>query len=227
MKLRTILVIDDEPDLLRLLDYNLTQAHYLALTARDGEAGLALARKQAPDLIILDVMMPGLDGWEVCKRLRQDPATSPIPILMLTAKAEEADRVLGLELGADDYVSKPFGVRELLARVKALLRRIDAAQQPAEILHAGEIVIDAGRRTVTVSGKVVPLTTTEFNLLQALASKRGRVLSREELISRARGEDVAVLDRTVDVHIASLRRKLGRYGERIETVRGVGYRLKE
>jgi two-component system alkaline phosphatase synthesis response regulator PhoP len=224
---RTILVIDDEPELVKLLDYNLSKAGYLVLSARDGEAGLAAARKHAPDAIILDVMMPGLDGWEVCKRLRQDPSTSALPLLMLTAKADEGDRVLGLELGADDYVTKPFGVRELLARVKALLRRSEVASSSPEVLKTGKIVIDSSRRTVTASGKPVALTATEFNLLKSLAEKEGRVISREDLLSLARGDDVAVMDRTVDVHVAALRKKLGKQGEMIETVRGVGYRMKE
>jgi DNA-binding response OmpR family regulator len=224
---RTILVIDDEPELVKLLDYNLSKAGYLVISARDGESGLAAARKHAPDAIILDVMMPGLDGWEVCKRLRQDPSTSALPVLMLTAKADEGDRVLGLELGADDYVGKPFGVRELLARVKALLRRSEVASSSPEVLKTGKIVIDSSRRTVVVAGKAVALTATEFNLLKALAEKEGRVISREDLLSLARGDDVAVMDRTVDVHVAALRKKLGKHGEMIETVRGVGYRLKE
>lgn len=224
---KTVLVIDDEPELVKLIDYNLTKAGYLVLTAKDGEAGLAAARKHAPDLAILDVMMPGLDGFEVCKRLRQEPGTSALPILMLTAKAEEADRVLGLELGADDYLTKPFGLRELQARVKALLRRVEAQGASPEVLRVGKLTVDTGRRVVTAGGKEVPLTATEFNLLRALAERRGRVISREDLISLARGEDVAVVDRTVDVHVAALRRKLGRFGELVETVRGVGYRLKE
>ena len=224
---RTILVIDDEPELVKLLDYNLTKAGYLVLTAKDGENGLATARKHSPDAIILDVMMPGLDGWEVCKRLRQDPSTSALPVIMLTAKADEGDRVLGLELGADDYVTKPFGVRELLARVKALLRRSEAASASTEVVKSGKIVIDSSRRTVTAAGKPVALTATEFNLLKALAEKEGRVISREDLLSLARGDEVAVMDRTVDVHVAALRRKLGKHGEMIETVRGVGYRMKE
>ena len=224
---RTILVIDDEPELVKLLDYNLTKAGYLVLSAKDGENGLNTARKHSPDAIILDVMMPGLDGWEVCKRLRTDPSTSALPILMLTAKAEEGDRVLGLELGADDYVTKPFGVRELLARVKALLRRSEIATASPEVVKSGKIVIDSSRRTVTVAGKPVALTATEFNLLKSLAEKEGRVISREDLLSLARGDEVAVMDRTVDVHVAALRKKLGKQGDMIETVRGVGYRMKE
>jgi len=224
---KTVLVIDDEPELAKLVDYNLTKAGYLVLTARDGESGLAAVRKHTPDLVVLDVMMPGLDGWEVCKRLRQEPSTAATPVLMLTAKAEEADRVLGLELGADDYLVKPFSVRELAARVKALLRRADSNGPVPELLKAGKILIDVGRRTVVAAGKDVVLTTTEFEILRALASARGRVITREDLISKARGDDATVIDRTVDVHVAALRRKLGKQGELIETVRGVGYRLKE
>jgi len=224
---RTILVIDDEPELVKLLDYNLSKAGYLVISAKDGESGLAAARKHTPDAIILDVMMPGLDGWEVCKRLRQDASTSAMPVLMLTAKGEEGDRVLGLELGADDYLTKPFGVRELIARVKALLRRLEAASASPEVLKSGKLVIDSSRRTVSAGGKPVALTATEFNLLKALAEKEGRVISREDLLSLARGDDVAVMDRTVDVHVAALRKKLGKHGEMIETVRGVGYRMKE
>lgn len=224
---RTVLIIDDEPDLIRLIDYNLTKSDYVVLTAKNGEAGLTLARRHAPDLIILDIMMPGLDGFDVCKKLRQDPMTAHVPILMLTAKAEEGDRVLGLEIGADDYMTKPFNLRELLARVKALLRRSDAVLEPPEVVRAGKITIDVGRHQVTAAGKPVELTKTEFNILKSLAERPGRVMSRDDLISLARGEDVSVVDRTVDVHVASLRKKLGRHGELIETVRGVGYRLKE
>jgi len=223
---KTVLVIDDEPELLRLLDYNLTKAGYLAISARDGPSGLALARRHAPDLVILDILMPGMDGLEVCKALRGDPATAGIPILILTAKAEEADRVLGLELGADDYVCKPFGVRELLARVKALLRRGVGSPAP-EVLAAGRLVVDQGRRQVTVGDQEIPLTATEFNILRVLVERRGRVLTRQDLLERARGEDATASDRTIDVHVSSLRRKLGREGRRIQTVRGVGYRLKE
>jgi DNA-binding response OmpR family regulator len=171
--------------------------------------------------------MPGLDGWEVCKRLRSDPSTVSTPLLMLTAKAEEGDRVLGLELGADDYVAKPFGIRELLARVKALLRRAEVVPDQQEVLKAGPLVIDSGRRMVSAAGKRVELTTTEFDLLRLLAERPGRVISREDLLSRIRGDDAAVIDRTVDVHVSALRRKLGRHGELVETVRGVGYRLKD
>lgn len=224
---RTILVIDDEPDMVRLLDYALTKANYLVIRAGDGEAGLAAARKHAPDLILLDVMMPGMDGLDVCRRLKADPLTASALVLMLTAKAEEGDRVLGLELGADDYVAKPFAMKELLARIKALLRRAEAPVVAAEIVKAGSLVLDAGRRTLRVGGKLLELTTTEFDLLSALAARRGRVLTREDLIQAARGAESTITDRTIDVHIASLRRKLGKSGDLVETIRGVGYKLKE
>jgi two-component system phosphate regulon response regulator PhoB len=223
----SVLVIDDKSDLVRLLEYNLSKAGYRVLTAGNGEEGLAAAQDQAPDLVVLDVMMPGLDGWEVCRRLRGDPSTSSLPLIMLTAKAEEEDRVLGLELGADDYVTKPFGVRELLTRVNALLRRYALLASSAEVLKLGEVVIDSGRRSVSIAGKEVRFTMTEFNLVRALAERSGLVVSREELISLARGSDAAVLDRTVDVHLACVRRKLGKSGALIETVRGVGYRWKD
>lgn len=224
---RTVLVIDDEPDLLKLVEYNLGKDGWLVLTARDGEAGLAMARQQAPQVVLLDVMMPGLDGWEVLKRLRADARTASIPVLMLSAKGQEADRVLGLELGADDYLVKPFSVRELAARIKAVRRRFESAAHPGEVVKAGAITIDSGRREATAAGKALALTTTEFDLLRALAERPGRVFSRDDLISAARGDDAVITDRTVDVHIAAIRRKLGKHAEALETVRGVGYRLRE
>jgi DNA-binding response OmpR family regulator len=224
---KTVLVIDDEPDLVRLVEYNLGKEGYLVLSARDGESGLKLARDQSPQAILLDVMLPGADGWEVCKRLRADPKTAGVPIIMLTAKAQEADRVLGLELGADDYLTKPFSVRELAARIKAVRRRLDAGSRPGEVVKAGPLSIDSGRREAAVGGKPMALTATEFNLLRALAQKPGRVFPREDLIAAARGEEVVILDRTIDVHVVSIRRKLGKHAKLLETVRGVGYRLKE
>jgi len=220
----SVLVIDDQSDLRRLLEYNFSKAGYRVLTAQGGEEGLATAQKRAPDVVVLDVMMPGLDGWEVLRRLRQDSSTSSLPLLMLTAKAEEEDRILGLELGADDYVTKPFGVRELLTRVSSLLRRCAPLSSAAEVLKLGGVVIDSGRRVVTVAGKAVSFTGTEFNLLRALAERRGLVIGREDLLSLVRGSDSASMDRTVDVHLAAVRRKLGKCGALIETVRGAGYR---
>jgi two-component system phosphate regulon response regulator PhoB len=223
----SVLVIDDKPDLVQLLEYNFRKAGYQVLTAGSGEKGLTTAQKEAPDVVVLDVVMPGLDGWEVCRRLRQDLSTSSLPLIMLTAKASEEDRVLGLELGADDYVTKPFGVRELLVRVDALLRRSALQSPSAEVLKVGNVVIDSGRRIVAVAGKEVLFTATQFNLLRALAERRGVVISREKLISLARGSDVAIMDRSIDVHLAAVRRKLGKFGALIETVRGIGYRYRD
>ena len=223
----SVLVIDDHPEIVRLLDFNLSKAGFQVHAATSGEAGLAGVQKHAPDIVLLDVLMPGLDGWEVCRRLRQDSSTSRLPLILLTAKAEEEDRILGLELGADDYVTKPFGVRELLTRIHSLLRRCALESSSVEVLRLGGVVIDSAKRIVTAGGKEVPFTQTEFDILRALAERKGLVVSREELITLARGSDAAVMDRTVDVHLASARRKLGKFGTLIETVRGVGYRWKD
>jgi two-component system phosphate regulon response regulator PhoB len=218
----TVLVIDDEKDLIELVRYNLEKAGFEVIGARDGKAGIEIATQHGPDVIVLDVMMPGMDGLEVAKRLRAQDRTSRTPLIMLTAKAEEADRVVGLEIGADDYVTKPFSPRELVARVKAVLRR--TAPAAPEVIRHGELVIDVGRREVSWKGKAVELTATEFKILQFLASKPGRVLSREEILDGALGRDVAVTERTVDVHVTAIRKKVG---QRIETVRGFGYRFRE
>lgn len=223
--MHTILIVDDEPEILRVLDHNLTKAGFVVITAKDGEQALEAVRRHSPDLLILDVMLPGIDGWDVCKRIKADPATAATPILMLTARAEEESRILGLELGADDYVTKPFGLREVIARVKALLRRSEPSEDSPEVIRVGKLVLDSGRRQVRAGDREIPLTTTEFDLLRALVVARGKVIAREDLILSARGEDSTSMDRTVDVHVASIRRKLGRHGDRIETVRGVGYRL--
>lgn len=222
----TVLVIDDEKDMIELLRYNLEQEGFDVIGASKGEEGLRVAAEHRPDLVVLDLMMPGMDGLEVCRRLRQDPRTARLPVVMLTAKASEADRVVGLELGADDYVTKPFSPREVVARVKAILRRVSAPAQ-SETLRRGDLVIDVTRREVTWKGKAVSLTATEFRLIQFLATCPGRVLSRAEIIEGALGHDVAVTDRTVDVHVTAIRRKLGRGGDVIETVRGFGYKLRE
>lgn len=224
---KSILIIDDEVDLRNLLDYNLKKEGYKVVTAHDGHSGIDQTLSEKPDLIVLDIMMPNLDGLEVCQLLRNNSKTATIPILMLTAKADEADKVIGLELGADDYMVKPFGIRELLARVKALLRRKDREENISEVLSVGELTIDSGRRKVSLSNRNIELTTTEFNILKALSARRGRVMRRDILLDEALGQDSVVLDRTIDVHIASLRRKLGKAAELIETVRGIGYRIKE
>jgi len=221
----TLLVIDDEPEIVRLLDYHLTKVGYVVITAKDGEQGLDAVRRHRPDLVLLDVMLPGMDGWDLCKKIKGDPLTASTSILMLTARAEEENRILGLELGADDYVTKPFGIREVVARVRALLRRSEQSEEAPEVIRMGRLVIDGGRRQVRVGDREIPLTATEFDLLRALAAGKGKVIAREDLILSARGEESTAMDRTVDVHVASLRRKLGKPGEMIETVRGVGYRM--
>ena len=223
----TVLVIDDEKDLLELVRYNLEKEHLSVIVASDGRSGLEIAQRHKPDLILLDLMMPGMNGLEVCQRLRGDTRTSRIPVLMLTAKAEESDKVVGLEMGGDDYVTKPFSVRELVARVRALLRRTSMPADEGEVLRRGELTIDSARHVVTYGGERVSLTATEFRILHFLASRRGRVLSRDDIIEGALGRDSAVIDRTIDVHITSLRKKLGPGGWMIETVRGFGYRLTE
>jgi two-component system alkaline phosphatase synthesis response regulator PhoP len=222
-----ILVIDDEKDIIELVRYNLEKEGFSVKGAQDGESGLSTAAKDLPDLIVVDLMLPGVDGLDVCRSLRLDKRTSHIPIIMLTAKSAESDRVLGLELGADDYVTKPFSPRELVARIKAVLRRSSAPQSSSEVIQRGSLTIDMARRAISCAGEAVVLTATEFRLLQFFASHPGRVFSRAELIEGVLGRDVAVEDRTIDVHITGLRKRLGKCGEWIETVRGFGYRFRE
>ncbi len=220
-----ILVVDDEPDALELISYNLKAAGFDVITADDGEEALKKARAAQPALVILDVMLPEVDGLEVCKTLRRDPATSSIPIIMLTAKAAEIDRVLGLELGADDYVTKPFSPRELILRVKSLLRRRLPTDPEPENFDFSDLKIDIPRHEVLVKGKPVDLTATEFKLLTVLAERRGRVQSRDILL-RDVWEYVNFIDtRTVDTHMRRLRDKLGEAAGHLDTVRGVGYRF--
>lgn len=227
MAKNTLLVIDDELDLVELVRFNLEREGYRVLGAADGEAGIAAALREKPDLVIVDLMLPGIDGFEVCRELRRRPQTAQVPILMLTAKSAEADRVVGLELGADDYVTKPFSPRELVARVKALLRRSAGYQLPAERIKRGELSIDSASHEVACGHRKIELTATEFRLLEFLAAHPGFVHSRSALIEGALGSDITVLERTIDVHIMSLRRKLGKCGEWIETVRGFGYKFRE
>ena len=227
MKSGTILVIDDEKDIQELVRYNLEKEGYDVIVARDGTTGLDIALRHRPDLIVLDLMMPGMDGLEVCRKLRGDDRGKRVPLLMLTAKATEADRVVGLELGADDYVTKPFSPRELVARVKAILRRSKGETEPSEVIRRGELVIDVGGHQVKYEGRDVSLTATEFRILQYLASKPGRMLKRDEIIDAALDRNSDVFDRTIDVHITAIRRKLDKGGGMIETVRGFGYRFNE
>ncbi|MBI2932807.1 MAG: response regulator [Planctomycetes bacterium] len=223
----TILVIDDEKDVVELVRHNLEKQGMDVVGAQDGESGLAVAREHAPALIVLDLMLPGIDGLEVCRRLRADTRTARIPIIMLTARGTETDRVVGLEIGADDYVSKPFSPRELVARVKAVLRRTTVATEPRDVIRHGDLIVDHARREVTWRGKALSLTATEFRVLEFLAAHPGHVYSRNDIIDGALGRDVAVIDRTVDVHVTSLRKKLGKAGDLIETVRGFGYKFRE
>lgn len=223
-----ILVVDDEPDILELVRYNLVQNGYSVTGVLSGEEALIQVRGQLPDLVILDLMLPGVDGLEVCRALKRDARTAAIPILMLSARSEEADVVAGLELGADDYLTKPFSPRVLLARVRAVLRRpqVVTADENAELVR-GDLVIRPGRHEVLVSGQPVHLTLTEFRVLHLLAQRPGWVFTRNQIIDTAQGEDASVTARSVDVHIVSLRRKLGLCGDAIETIRGIGYRFKE
>lgn len=222
-----ILVVDDEPDALELISFNLKNAGLDVVTASDGETALQRARAHLPDLILLDLMLPEVDGLEVCKILRRDPATAALPIIMVTARAAEMDRVLGLELGADDYVTKPFSPRELVLRVKNLLRRRQAAETKSDRIAVGDLVLDIPRHLVTVQGKAVELTATEFRLLTVLAQRRGRVQTREQLLRDVWNYDSAIETRTVDTHMRRLRDKLGPAARYLDTVRGVGYRFIE
>jgi len=227
MSKKTILVVDDERDIVELIDYNLTRAGYNVLKEYNGEAALSAARSCEPDLVILDLMLPRVDGVDVCKELRASEATAEIPIIMLTARTEEADVVLGLELGADDYMTKPFSPRVLTARVRAVLRRkAERASDSSKILKAAGLLVDTRCYEARADGKVLALTVTEFKILEFLMRGRGRVYDRYQVIDAVRGEEVVIIDRAVDVHIAALRKKLGSYGPLIETVRGVGYKFR-
>lgn len=224
----TILVVEDEEDILELITFNLLKDGYKVERARTGEDALVKARHLHPDLVVLDIMLPGVDGLEVCRAIKGATETAHIPVVMLTAKTEESDIVSGLELGADDYVTKPFSPRVLLARIKSVIRRTtaspDDAQQPLA-LH--EISINSARHEVRVADVIIPLTVTEFRVLQFLSKKPGWVFSRSQIVEAVRGDGYPVTDRSVDVQIVGLRRKLGDAGQYIETVRGVGYRFKE
>ena len=221
---RKILIIEDESDVADLLTLNLRKAGYKVATAADGTSGLQKARDDRPDFIILDLMLPKMSGLEVCRILKGDTATSQTPILMLTAKAEEVDRIVGLEFGADDYVTKPFSPREVVLRIRAISRR---GEKPDESLKAGPISIDLARHQVRVNAKLVHLTSLEFKLLRTLMQRRGRVQDRDRLLNEFWGYEAVIDTRTVDTHVRRLREKLGKAGDAIETVRGFGYRLQE
>ncbi len=221
-----ILIIEDDRDIVEMLEYNLQEQGYDTISAFNGKDGIVLAQKEQPDLIILDIMLPITDGFEVCRTIKSNQMTTNIPIIILSAKSQETDKVVGLELGADDYVTKPFSPRELLARIKAMLRR-GREPQPSGVIKRGDIIIDSTRHKVAIRGKEILLTFTEFKLLELMARRPGIVLSRDRILNAVSGDDAVVCDRTVDAHIKSLRQKLGKAKDYIETVRGVGYRFKE
>jgi DNA-binding response OmpR family regulator len=222
-----VLIVDDEPDAVELLEFNLRKAGYDVATASDGNTALEKARSLLPDVVVLDLMLPEVDGTEVCKLVRRNPATATIPIIMLTAKATEIDRVLGLELGADDYVTKPFSPRELLLRIRNVLRRGKEEAGAADRYSIGPLAVDIPRHLVTVAGKAVDLTATEFKLLTVLVQRRGRVQSREQLLQDVWNYNTVIDTRTVDTHVRRLREKLGGAAKYLDTVRGVGYRFAE
>jgi DNA-binding response OmpR family regulator len=222
-----ILIVEDDRSLAEVLDYNLRQDGYQTLVANDGQEGLRQAKLRTPDLVVLDLMLPMVDGLEICRRLRADPVTRNILVLMLTAKSEETDEVVGFSVGTDDYVAKPFSVKVLLERIRALLRRRDGDSANGNVLVSQGVMVDRERHRVTVEDKPLDLTPSEFGLLEALVRQPGRVFSRSELIDAARGGDSLVLERTIDVHIRSLRKKLGPHAVLVETVRGIGYRFRD
>lgn len=230
MSKQKVLVVEDEADILEIIAYNLSREGFRVLSSRNGEEALDLARQEEPDLVLLDLMLPGMDGLEVCRQLKDDPRGAELPIIMVTAKGEESDVVLGLGVGADDYVVKPFSPRELMARVKAVLRRGPLKEKPGaageRIVREG-LAIDAVKFQVRVDGETVPFTATEFRLLHYLARHPGRVFTRNQLLARVIGDEAIVIDRNIDVHVRSVRKKLGPYRDLIETQRGVGYRFKD
>lgn len=227
---KKILVVDDEKDIVEMLKYNLEKEGYTVFTALNGKRAIEQAQENKPNLILLDIMMPEMDGWEVCKQLMKDEKTSTIPVIFLTAKGSEVDEVVGLELGADDYIVKPISIRKLIARIKTALRRKEKLETPGEtipeVLKIGALEINIPNYTVKIGKEELLLPKKEFETLVFLASHRGRVISREVLLNAVWGENVVVVDRTVDVHIRKIREKLDKYGDYIETVKGVGYRFK-
>jgi two-component system alkaline phosphatase synthesis response regulator PhoP len=222
-----IVVVDDEEDLLELINYNLSKEGYRVTCLPTGEGAMRTIKTQMPDMVLLDLLLPGVDGLELCRIIKGDPDTKHMPVVMLTAKAEDADVVTGLELGADDYITKPFSPRILLARIRAVLRRRPKEMDDQAVIKIHGIVIHPGRHEVLISGQPVSLTFTEFRLLHFLAQRPGWAFSRNQIVDAVRGDDYPVTERSVDVQVAGLRKKLGDFGDYIETVRGVGYRFKE
>lgn len=228
MARESVLIIEDEEDIQELVNYSLSKEGYQTTAVTSGEEGLRSAKSKQPNLIVLDLMLPGMDGLEICRLLKNDPKTQHIPIVMLTAKGEESDVVTGLELGADDYITKPFSPKVLVARIRTILRRKVKNEASGEsVLTIHEMTIHPGRHEIVVKGKQIELTLTEFNILHLLARRPGWVYTRYQIVNEIRGDEVLVTDRAVDVQIVGLRRKLGTLGKYVETVRGVGYRFKE
>ena len=227
MKKTKIAVIEDEVDILEVINYNLSKEGFDVCSALDGEEGLALIKKEVPDLVLLDLMLPGLDGIEICRKLKTDYSTRSIPIIMVTAKGEESDIVLGLGMGADDYMVKPFRPRELIARIRSVLRRGDFIEEGEGLVSIDELVIDINRHEVKLEEKKIALTAMEFKLLHFLASHPGQVFTRENLLNHVSSDDTFIIDRNIDVHIRSIRKKLNKHRELIETIHRVGYRFRD
>ncbi len=226
MNRKKIVVIEDEPDIVEVVSYNLKREGYNVLSVERGDEGLNLVRNQSPNLVILDLMLPGMDGLSICQQMKSDPLVRDIPVIIISGKGEESDVVIGLELGADDYLTKPFRGRELVARVKAVLRRGPTQEdQTSERAVVNNLVIDVARHEVRVGDELIDLTATEFKILYQLASQPGRAFTREQLLNRVVGLGVVVVDRNIDVHILAVRKKLGDAAKMIQTIRGVGYRL--
>ena len=224
-----VLIVEDDPDIIDILSYNLKQADLKVTSVPDGSSALAEVKRRLPDLILLDLMLPKVDGLEVCRLLKSDPETKNVPIIMITAKGEEVDRIVGLELGADDYIIKPFSPREVVLRVRSVLKRsvADFQKEITAKIEANGVIIDIDRRQVNYKGKSIDLTATEFDLLSILAKAPGRVFTRNLLMDMVWGQDYYGVDRTVDTHMSRLRRKLGGGGKNLQTVHGIGYRFKE
>ena len=227
MAKESVLIVEDDPDIVELLQYTLEREGYPVMIARNGEKGLSEAKRRKPGLIVLDLMLPGLDGLEVCRALKGEDSTKSIPVVMLTAKGEESDVVLGLEFGADDYMRKPFSPRELVARIRAVLRRGQPAAESKMRIELGDVTLDKERHEVSVGNDVIAFTRSEFRLLWTLSKQPGRVYTREELVERLTDGEAVILDRNIDVHVSSIRKKLGDHGGVIATVRGVGYKVRD
>lgn len=227
MTKESVLIVEDDEDILTLLEYNFQNAGFEVSLARDGLQALSKLRSHQPDLVLLDIMLPGADGFEVCKSIKRDPKTAQVPVIMLTARGEEVDRIVGLELGADDYVVKPFSPRELILRARAVLKRLSPEATPKQVLRRDGLSVDLDAHRAEAQGEEIPLTATEFKLLAELFKSQGRVHTRDQLLNTVWGYEFEGYARTVDTHVRRLRQKLGNHSVLIETVRGVGYRFKE